>query len=32
MNRPRTKILVDGRDPHETRQVKERLGLSEDTG
>jgi transaldolase len=27
MNRPRTKILVDGGDPQETRQVKERLGF-----
>ena len=27
MNRPRTKILVDGGDPRETLQVKERLGF-----
>jgi len=27
MNRPMTKILVDGGDPEETRQVKERLGF-----
>jgi transaldolase len=27
MNRPRTKILVDGGDPHETRQIKKLLGF-----
>lgn len=27
MNRPRTRILVDGGDPQETRQVKEQLGF-----
>ena len=27
MNRPMTKILVDGGDPQETRQVKKRLGF-----
>jgi hypothetical protein len=27
MNRPMTKILIDGGDPQETRQVKERLGF-----
>jgi transaldolase len=27
MTRPKTKILVDGGDPQETRQVKEVLGF-----
>jgi len=27
MNRPRTKILVDGGDPQETRQIKNLLGF-----
>jgi transaldolase len=27
MNRPRTKILVDGGDPHETQQLKKMLGF-----
>lgn len=27
MNRPRTRLLVDGGDPQETRKVKERLGF-----
>jgi len=29
MNRPKTKILVDGGDPQETRQVKELLGFAD---
>jgi transaldolase len=27
MNRPRTRLLVDGGDPQETRQIKDRLGF-----
>ncbi|HEU5411867.1 MAG TPA: transaldolase family protein [Candidatus Acidoferrales bacterium] len=27
MNRPRTRLLVDGGDPQETRKIKERLGF-----
>jgi transaldolase len=27
MNRPRTKILVDGGDPQETREIKNLLGF-----
>jgi hypothetical protein len=30
MTRPKTKILVDGGDPQETRRAKELLGLSMD--